>query len=272
MRVDEKTNACRSSPAGCDYGMRFDSVWDLTQMLKMPLVITLPYFGHNPAARASLSIIGEHGQEVFFDEPSMTNAFYIEPFTGLSLRSYTDGQHNLAISKSTLTSKQYVNIFSGDYDLTEGGDETLFLPLRRNTIDIPYDSDSEVLLGVRLINTMYLSMFISLFVSTLLCGVGQIFCGWKMRKKILSGEVSKKPEKGLRKSKQLRDIGKDELCNSKLLSSIPGQPISPDVRSQTDIGSERFSSRTTCEESNRESHAAMDSTEPTDKESAEAHV
>ena len=97
----------------------------------------------------------------------------------------------------------------------------------------------------------------------MLCGVGQIFCGWRMRKKIPSGEVSQKSERGVRKSKQMRENGKDELCNSKLLLSIviPGQPMSPDVRAQTDIGSERFNSRATSEESTRDSHAAMDSME-----------
>ena len=114
--IDE-TGACAAT-ATCDYGMRYDGTFDARNLLFMPVAFTLPYLGETPAAvRDAVTILPANGTtELAYDPSSMRPKIWLEPFSGLYVKTRLDRHMNHMVEQTMLDGTLFANVFSSDTD------------------------------------------------------------------------------------------------------------------------------------------------------------
>ena len=114
LRVDgikDESGACATSVPACDYGTIHPSTFKSNVM-----TISLPYFGKSsPELTEAATFKNAAGHEVSFDDASMRNEMYIEPFIGVPVKVRTMMQSNLeGVNAQLFSGALYPNVFSGD--------------------------------------------------------------------------------------------------------------------------------------------------------------
>ena len=114
LRVDgvkDESGACATSMPACDYGTIHPSTFRSSVM-----TYSLPYFGKSsPELIAKATFKNAAGHEVAFNDATMRNEMYIEPFTGVPVKVRTMMQSNVeGVNAQLFGGTLYPNVFSGD--------------------------------------------------------------------------------------------------------------------------------------------------------------
>jgi len=104
------------SASTCDYGLRFQWVFDLSTAKKAPATLSLPYLGWTEdTVRNAVSIL-KNGSEVIFDPVTDGTFLDLEPMTGKVFNGEERLQFNFMIEKTMLNSNRYASIFGATTD------------------------------------------------------------------------------------------------------------------------------------------------------------
>ena len=103
--------ALAGTPSTCDYGLRFENIFDLSVARGVPLALSLPFLGRADAAlRASLSIT-HGGNERYFSQPLDGTFLDVEPMSGRVFNGEERLQSNWVLERTMLNSLRYAPLF-----------------------------------------------------------------------------------------------------------------------------------------------------------------
>lgn len=175
--IDE-TGACAATGT-CDFGMRYKGVFDARGYYFMPVAMTLPYLGETPAAvRDAVTILSTNGTtELAYDASSMRPKIWVEPFSGLYVKSRQDRHMNLMVEQTLLDGTLFANVFSGDTD----NNNALVTPYFGERMEL-YADTAETDKIADAVKTAYLFMLIT-FLMAISSFLHAILFGWCHLKK-----------------------------------------------------------------------------------------
>ena len=206
--IDE-TGSCAAT-ATCDYGMRHKGVFDARAFYFMPVAMTLPYLGETSAAvRDAVTILSANGTtELAYDPSSMRPKIWVEPFSGLYVKSRLDRHMNFMVEQTLLDGTLFANVFSGDTD----NNNALMTPYFGEHMELSVDTVETDKIA-EAVEAAYLFMLI-IFMMAMTSFLQAIFFGWCYLKK---NKVSVEPGVPVKPAKECvppRDTAQRDTSDS----------------------------------------------------------
>ena len=119
---EQRMSAIGALPTGakastCDYGMRYDFVFDLSIANKAPIGLSLPLLGLTSShVRGAVSFIDNNGAEINYSKGEHLTSVILEPMTGRAIKGEERLQFNFYIEQTMIDSDRYQNIFASPDD------------------------------------------------------------------------------------------------------------------------------------------------------------